>query len=150
MKFTVMIPLLLIAALVSACRGSSVKFSPGYYAAEAKNFDSHGWKEYVSIFINNNEIVTVEYNAKNAAGFIKSWDMDYMRAMNRVSGTYPNEYTRIYAGALLESQDPDRIDALSGATASYHSFKLLAKAAIVQAKAGDKSVSFIDIPEFEE
>jgi major membrane immunogen (membrane-anchored lipoprotein) len=115
--------------------------------AEAKEFDSYGWKEYVSIFINNNEIVTVEYNAKNTAGFIKSWDMDYMRTMNSVSGTYPNEYTRIYAGALLESQDPDRVDAISGATNSYRSFILLAQAAIVQARAGDKSVSFIDIPE---
>jgi major membrane immunogen (membrane-anchored lipoprotein) len=146
-KFTVIIPLLLILALFSACRGGSYKFYPGYYMAEAKDFDSHGWKEYVSVFINNNQIISVEYNAKNAAGFIKSWDMDYMRTMNSVSGTYPNEYTRFYAGALLESQDPDRVDALSGATNSYRSFKLLAKAAIAQARVGDKSVSFIDIPE---
>jgi major membrane immunogen (membrane-anchored lipoprotein) len=117
--------------------------------AEAEHFDDRGWKEYVSIFVNNNKIVTVEYNAKNAAGFIKSWDMNYMRAMNRISRTYPNEYTRYYANSFLKTQRPDNIDALSGASNSYRSFRLLAGAALDRAKTGEKSVNFVNIPNTE-
>ena len=42
-------------------------------------------------------IVSVEYNAENASGFIKSWDNAYMQTMLHTNGTYPNEYTRYYA-----------------------------------------------------
>jgi major membrane immunogen (membrane-anchored lipoprotein) len=118
--------------------------------AEVASFDAHGWKEYLSIYINNNRIVTVEYNAKNASGFIKSWDMDYMREMNARDGTYPNQYTRAYSLSLLNRQDPARVDAIAGATDSYGTFRLLSEAAIAQAKAGDKRAAFVELPGTEE
>jgi major membrane immunogen (membrane-anchored lipoprotein) len=118
----------------------------GYYTAAAASFDKHGWKEFVSIFVNNNRIVTVEYNARNESGFIKSWDIIYTRTMNAVNGIYPNKYTRIYASALLNRQDPGRIDALTGATDSWKIFQILAAAAIDHARAGDKKVAQVEIP----
>jgi major membrane immunogen (membrane-anchored lipoprotein) len=136
---------MLLPLLYSACRQDSNRLFDGYYMAEAENFDERGWKEYVSIFVNNNKIVTVEYNAKNAAGFIKSWDMNYMRAMNRVSRTYPNEYTRYYANSLLRTQNSDKVDALSGASNSYQTFRLLAGAALTRAKTGEKSVYLVHV-----
>ncbi|MDR1388897.1 MAG: FMN-binding protein [Treponema sp.] len=119
----------------------------GYYTAEALDFDSYGWKEFVSIYVNSGSIVTVEYNAKNSSGFIKSWDSDYLRTMSRVSGTYPDEYTRSYAEGLLKMQIPDSITAISGATESWSYFKLLANAAMEQAYRGDKQVVFVTFPE---
>jgi major membrane immunogen (membrane-anchored lipoprotein) len=116
----------------------------GYYTAEEKEF-YHGWKEFVTIYVSNGQIVTVEYNAKNPAGFIKSWDMDYMRNMGSGSGTYPNEYTRTYAAELLAAQDVDSIDLITGATNSYNTFVPLARAAIEQAKKGDKTVIIVDV-----
>ena len=116
----------------------------GYYTAEAKYFDEYGWKEYVTIFVSGGKITTVEYNAKNPNGFIKSWDMDYMRVMNASEGTYPNAYTRIYAADLLAKQDAEKIDAVSGATHSYHKFKQLAAAVIIKIKEGDTSVAFVE------
>ena len=59
---------------------------------------SHGWKEYITILVKGGSIVSVEYNAENASGFIKSWDNAYMQNMLHSNGTYPNEYTRYYAG----------------------------------------------------
>jgi major membrane immunogen (membrane-anchored lipoprotein) len=120
----------------------------GYYAAEAASPDSHGWREYVSLFIVNNRIVTVEYNAKNSSGFIKSWDPDYMRRMHAVSGTYPNQYTRSYAASLLARQDPELVEVVSGATESHHSFKILAKEAIARARAGNKQIALVEIPPY--
>ena len=130
--------------LLSACDHRTAELADGFYTAEAAVFDEHGWKEYITIYVYANSIVTVEYNAKNASGFIKSWDMEYMRTMNAVDGTYPNRYTREYAEALLLRQTPEQVDAISGATHSYVTFLQLAEAAIAQARAGDANVAFVE------
>ena len=133
------------ALVLAACRPerASGALQDGYYTAEMAEFDSHGWKEFISIYVNRGRIVTVEYDAKNAAGFIKSWDPDYMRHMNAQSGIYPNKYARIYAHALLTYQDPRRIDALTGATESYHTFMVLAPAVLERARTGTKLIAFV-------
>jgi major membrane immunogen (membrane-anchored lipoprotein) len=142
-----------LMALAAACPGGgggggsrAQRLADGYYTAEAARFDSHGWKEYITIYIENNNIVTVEYNAKNASGFLKSWDMDYMRVMGALSGTYPTAYSREYSAALLRLQTPEGIDALAGATNSYINFKILAATAISQARARNKNVALIELP----
>ena len=119
----------------------------GYYTAEAANFDENGWKEYITIYVSNDKIITVEYDAKNASGFIKSWDMEYMRVMNEKDGTYPNKYVRAYTEALLNRQEPEKVDAVAGATHSHTTFQLLARAAMKQAEMGDKNVAFVQVPE---
>ena len=129
-----------------ACSGRVAKMNDGYYTAEARYYDDHGWKEVVTIYVMNDTIVTVEYNAYNPSGFIKSWDMRYMRQMNEINGTYPNEYTRLYADMLQTSQSPAEVDVISGATHSYYSFVRLSQAAIEQALAGDRQVAFVTIP----
>jgi major membrane immunogen (membrane-anchored lipoprotein) len=142
---TILLGSILPALLFSACQKDTLSLSDGYYTAEAEKFDKNGWKEFVTIYINNNKIVTVEYNARNASGFIKSWDMDYMRIMNAVSGSYPNQYTRFYAVSLVNRQDPSRVDALTGASHSYHYFRELAGAALDKARTGDKNAAFVTL-----
>lgn len=136
----------ILVAFLSACSGNASDLHTGYYSAEAASFDTHGWKEYITIYVSDNTIVTVEYNARNASGFIKSWDLDYMRTMMAKEGTYPNEFTRGYSVSLLNWQDSESIDAITGATNSYHTFQLLAEAAIGQSKAGDKQMALVEIP----
>lgn len=149
MKIMKMIALLCIAALsvsvLSACTQQQGNvMQDGYYTAEHAAFDDHGWKEFLTICVRSGKIVTVEYNARNASGFIKSWDMSYMGQMNAVTGTYPNRYTRTYAADLIRTQQGDQIDALTGATHSYTSFKSLANAAIANAKAGDTALALVE------
>lgn len=115
----------------------------GTYTAQMSEY-SHGWKEYVTITVKNGEIVAAEYNAENASCFIKSWDNAYMQTMLHSNGTYPNEYTRYYAGQLLEGQGETQIDALSGATSSHGSFQKLQAAVIEQAMQGDSSIAIVD------
>ncbi len=133
--------LCLIVSL-TAC-GEKTGFQDGYYTAQAAQFN-HGWKEYITIMVKDNSIVSVEYNAENESGFIKSWDNAYMQTMLHSNGTYPNEYTRYYANQFLNSQKENKIDALSGATSSYNSFQKLAAAVLEQAKKGDSSIVFVD------
>jgi major membrane immunogen (membrane-anchored lipoprotein) len=122
------------------------KLADGYYTAEATTYNIYGWKDYITIYVDNNNIATVEYDAKNANGFLRSWDMDYMRLMGAHSGIYPAAYSREYSAALLRLQRPEGIDALAGATESYNTFKILAETAISQARAHNKNVALVELP----
>jgi major membrane immunogen (membrane-anchored lipoprotein) len=116
----------------------------GYYTAEEAEY-AHGWKEYITIYVNNGRIVTAEFDGRNRSGFPKSWDMDFMRLMNRMNGTYPNSFSRSYVSALVSRQSTEGIDAVSGATRSHGIFKQLADAAIYMAKTGASQVAFVEI-----
>ena len=128
--------------MLTAC-GEQEGLQDGYYTAQAADFN-FGWKEYITIMVKGGNIVSVEYNAENASGFIKSWDNAYMQTMFHSNGTYPNEYTRYYAGQLLDGQGEGTIDALTGATSSYESFQKLEAAVIEQAKQGNSSIVYVD------
>lgn len=130
----------LAAAALAGC-GRDGGLQDGYYTAQAKEFN-FGWKEYITIMVKGGSIVAVEYNAENASGFIKSWDNAYMQNMLHANGTYPNEYTRYYAGQLLEGKS--EIDALSGASTSHGSFQKLAAAVLEQARKGDSRIVLVD------
>ena len=79
---------LLACILVSGCGSRKAKDQrqDGYYTAMMEEY-SFGWREYVTICVMDGKIVSVEYNAKNASGFVKSWDNVYMGNMNSVKGT---------------------------------------------------------------
>ena len=104
---------------------------------------SHGWREYITILVKGGSIVSVEYNAENAGGFIKSWDNAYMQTMLHSNGTYPNEYTRYYANQLLTGQGEGGIDAISGATSSHGTFQMLARAVLEQSRKGDSGIIYV-------
>ena len=136
----VLIALLLIS--LTAC-SEETGIQDGYYTAQAAEF-VHGWKEYITIMVKGGSIVSVEYDAENLSGFIKSWDNAYMQTMLHSNGTYPNEYTRYYAGQLLEKQEDTELDVLAGASTSYGSFYQLAEAVLEQALNGDSSIVIVD------
>ena len=140
--FAMLLSLLMTAALLTAC-GGQAGLQDGYYTAQMSQF-SHGWKEYITILVKGGSIISVEYNAENASGFIKSWDNAYMQNMLHSNGTYPNEYTRYYASQLQEQQGEGTIDALTGATSSYNSFQKLSAAVVAQAQLGDSSIVLVD------
>lgn len=136
----------LLALPLTACGTSEEGFQDGYYTAQATQFN-FGWKEYITITVKGGSIVSVEYNAENESGFIKSWDNAYMQNMFHANGTYPNEYTRYYAGQLQEGQGDMDIDALTGASTSHSSFLKLAEAVLEQARRGDSSVVYVNTTE---
>ena len=141
--FAILLSLLLTVSLVTAC-GNQAELQDGYYTAQVSEF-SHGWKEYITILVKGGSIVSVEYNAENASGFIKSWDNTYMQTMLHANGTYPNEYTRYYAGQLLEGQGEGGINAIAGASSSHGTFQMLVQAVLEQAWKGDSSIVLVDV-----
>ena len=143
MKRILCVALLLLLVMPAAACGESSELQDGYYTAQASEF-SHGWKEYITIMVKGGSIVSVEYNAENPSGFIKSWDNAYMQTMLHSNGTYPNAYMRYYAGQLLEDGRADGIDALTGASSSHKSFQKLAEAVLEQAKKCGSSSIIVD------
>lgn len=138
------ISIIMIFSVVSCTEGSD-ELKDGYYTAELAEYDEFGWKEFITIYVSKNKILTVDYNARNESGLIRSWDMNYMRLMNESDGTYPNEYTRVYAESLIDKQSLNGIDAIAGATHSYTTFYRLVEAVINHAKNGDKSIAYVEI-----
>lgn len=133
------------------CGGEEKKgqWKDGYYTAIMEEY-SHGWKEFVTICVMDHKIVNVEYNAKNSSGFIKSWDIAYMRNMNPVAGTYPNRYTRNYAADLLKKQSADQIDMIAGASSSGGNFRRLAAAVLECAETGNTEIAVVPVEKSEE
>ena len=118
--------------------GCGNKMKDGYYTAEMAEF-SYGWKEYICIQVKDDTIVSAEFNAKDASGFIKAWDNEYMRNIGTVCGSYPNQYTREYVRQLIKGQKDTQVDAIVGATESGDNFKKLVPAVIEQARKGDST-----------
>lgn len=136
--------ILLLVFSASGCNKKEGNLVDGYYTAEMSDY-SFGWKEFVTIRVSNGKIVTVEYNAKNQSGFIKAWDIAYMRNMYSQKGTYPNRYTRTYAANFLAAQSDKGIDGVSGATMSGGNFRKMASLLMEKARSGDTSLGIVQV-----
>ncbi len=141
MKISRITACVLAGIILAGCGGNKMK--DGYYTAEMSEF-SHGWKEYVCIQVKDDIIVSAEFNAKDASGFIKAWDNEYMRNMGTETGNYPNQYTREYVRQLIEGQKDLKVDLMTGATHSGDNFEKLVPAVIEQAKKGDSTIVQVD------
>lgn len=149
MKKRICFGMLFLLLLLSGCSLKS-EMKDGFYTAEMSDY-SHGWREYLCILVKNDKIVYAEFNAKDPSGYIKAWDNSYMRNMLTYGGsTYPNEYTRAYVAQLVEAQDPEGVDAVTGATSSGGNFAKLSAAVVEQALKGDSTTVIVEsFPETE-
>ncbi len=141
MKKRICLALLFLIVLLNGCSLKS-EMKDGFYTAEMSDY-SHGWKEYLCIFVKDDAIVYAEFNAKDPSGYIKAWDNAYMRNMLATGSTYPNDYTRRYVAQLIETQNPDELDAITGASHSGSNFEKLSAAVIEQARKGDSSIAIV-------
>jgi len=132
--------------LLTGCQGQNGVMHDGYYTAEAADYDSEGWKDFLTIYVSDNKIVTVEFDAHTDSGFIRSWDPDYQRRERAESGLHPSEYLRTYTGELLNLQNPAKVLVVAGAERQHKIFQLLTEAAIVRAQAGDKTIDIVNLP----
>jgi major membrane immunogen (membrane-anchored lipoprotein) len=102
--------------------------------------------DFITLYVADNKIVTAEFNARNSSGFVRSWDPDYQRAKKAETGLHPSEYLRTYTGELLNLQNPAKVLVVVGAERQHETFQLLTEAAIAQARAGDKTIAFVELP----
>jgi major membrane immunogen (membrane-anchored lipoprotein) len=118
----------------------------GYYTAKAAGYDDGGWKDFLTIYVSDNQMVTVDFNAHTSSGFLRSWDPDYQSKTQEETGLHPSKYLRTYTTELISLQNPANVLVVAGAEKQHRTFQLLAEAAIVQAKAGDKTIAVVELP----
>ncbi|NLK20843.1 MAG: FMN-binding protein [Epulopiscium sp.] len=111
----------------------AVKYTDGTYTAEGEA-DERGWKPVISIEVNDSKITAVDYNEINQEGTEKQNDEEYNKNMKDVVNIGPAEAFPQLEASLVEKQDVDAVDTVSGATGTTESFKNMAKKALETAK----------------
>lgn len=141
----------IFSLFLTACTPqSALPLKTGSYTVTFDDFDSTGWKAFLKLDIKDNKIIEVEYDyigSPENGDILKSADLSYAEAMYSITGTKPELYIRQLEESLLEHQDPDRVDAVSGATTSTKDFKELAEILMDAAREGVDSP--ISVPQNE-
>lgn len=132
---------LLFFPLVPGCGQNDSQLHDGYYSAVADSFNNYGWKEFVTLYVYNNRIVTVEFNAYNPSGLILSWDDLTLSTLKNRMRQHPNLVIRKYSQELVNRQYPGNIRKVVADDFFYDSFIALSAVAIARARAGDRSVA---------
>lgn len=119
----------------------------GKYRAEASDFDQRGWKPFVEIEVSGGKITAVTYDYISKEGKLKTEDAEYNKSMEEKTKTNPIKYTKELEDALIEKQDANAVDTVTGATHSSDNFRKLATKAIENAEAGNTEVGTVEITE---
>lgn len=121
----------------------NVVLKDGTYKLEEKNYNNI-YRYILTIDIKNNTIDKVDFDAIDKEGNSKREDESYIKMMEEQSGTSPDKFLDELQESLLEKQNPDDVDTVTGATHTTDSFKEYAKELIKQAEKGDTSTIIVD------
>ena len=96
----------------------------GEYYGETP-YDDYQYKHVVRLKIENGKFTEVEYDEIKMDRQSKKYDVDYCKKMNtNFKGSAPNISYSNYEKQLLENQNLNDLDAVTGATYSLYRFKL--------------------------
>jgi major membrane immunogen (membrane-anchored lipoprotein) len=138
------IAILCLAAL--GCEEDREALKEGFYTAQAEGYSEAGWKDYLTIYVNNGRIAIIEFDAVNQSGFRRSWDMDYRLEATSLHGAKAFQCYLAYESALLTLQDVTKVQPVAGARRTHQVFTALAQEAIGRSRASDKSVANVPLP----
>ena len=127
-----------------AASEAMAELQDGTYTLVEKNFDTRGWKTEFSITVVDGKITESTFDNVNEAGVKKSEDAEYQANMAEKVGVGPADYFPAYNSQLVEKQDPEAVEVVTGATSSYDSFKEYAPLLVEAAEAGDTTTIEID------
>lgn len=137
MKSKRILSLLAVAALSTAvlvgCGSKEAAFKDGTYK-EASEVNDKGYVSQIEIEVKDGKIATVKYDEVKD-GVAKSADEAYNKMMlEKGSPSSPAKAFPELEASLIETQDVDAVDAVTGVTSSSDSFKTLAAEALKDAK----------------
>jgi len=128
----------------SEATSTAAELQDGTYTLVEKNFDTRGWKTEFSITVVDGKITESTYENVNEAGAKKSEDADYQARMVEKAGIGPADYFPALNNQLVEKQDPEAVEVVTGATGSSDTFKKYAPMLVEAAEAGDTTTIEID------
>lgn len=141
----------LSVSMLAGCKSASKKtddtYKDGKYRASFDKADTHGWNAFTEIEIKDGKIATVDFDYLNKDNKRKSEDAAYTKAMAPKSGTSPDKFCPQLEKALVDKQDIEKVDVVTGATQSTKNFKDLAKLVLENAKKGDYNEIIVPQPD---
>lgn len=138
---------LLCLGMLTGCTPDDT-YTDGTYTAVFKEYDSYGYKEFVTVTVSDGQVTELVYDALNEAGTLRTQDEKYRQNMESVADTYPEKYTTDLINQYMEKRNIDEVDAIAGATWSTDSFKALFNAVLPNMLSGDETAQQVDnVPE---
>ena len=128
-------------------------YQDGTYEVEMPEYDN-GWKDFVRLTIIGGEVESIQYDARDEDGQLKSADEKYERDMisgnaaNGLPETYPADYIQKLVDSYMQSGSAEEIDSVAGATISTHRFQKLLRHALKSARQG--RTELFAVPLFED
>lgn len=136
--------LILIGVLCITSLGFA-KMNDGVFRSEAKDFDKRGWKVFLDLTVKDGKIESANFDYINKDGKLKSEDAEYNKKYKEISKIDVPELKEIFSEELVQTQNPEEIDNVAGATESLVQFKLLSKEAIIASESGVPEPIKIDL-----
>lgn len=124
--------------------GQQPEYEEGVYSVQEGEFDDHGWKPMVTLIVENGKITKAYYDEINEEDQLKSFDQDYLERWKENSGENLLTAGPKLAEALIEQQDPDGIDDISGATSTCEKFKDLVATVLEESPQSDEGNGYYD------
>ncbi|HLR21280.1 MAG TPA: FMN-binding protein [Tissierellaceae bacterium] len=124
-----LILILSLSVLVACQQSDETAYEDGSYNAES-DLDDNGWKGVIDIKVEDSKITEVNYDEVDENENKKTEDEEYSEDMDNSSGIMPEDAYEQLEEALINTQNPDQIDAIAGATSSSEQFKKLAEEAL--------------------
>ncbi len=109
--------------------GCAPSYVDGSYRVEFSDYDSLGFKEYLTAVVQDGQVASVNIGSEDRNGVTKTSNEEYRTAMELASGTYPDEvYSTLDARYLVLAQSREEegsVEALAGATLTSNNYALL-------------------------
>lgn len=115
----------------------------GTYKLEEKNYD-HGYRVVFDMTVKDGKITKSNYDYLNEDGKSKQKDAEYEKSMKEKTKTGPKEYIPALNKSLEQTQNPDAVEVVTGATHSSENFKNYSQQLVQAAQAGDTNTIEID------
>lgn len=128
-----------------ASEATTADLKDGTYTAES-DYDSRGWKVVHTITVADGKITESDFGYENKAGEKKADDEEYNKNMKDKSGVSSKEATEKLNQELVDKQNIDDVEAVSGATSTSSNFELSTKALIKAAQEGNTDTVTIELP----
>lgn len=118
---------------------SASSYKDGVYDVKTP-LDNEKYYTEASVIIQEGKITSVDWTIYDSGHDNKPFDKDYYHVMEQYSDLYVQQAkddwtgSRDYSDSLIETQDVDKVDAVSGATWTNIKFKEVVEMALNQAK----------------
>ena len=139
------------ALLLAACGSDDAAETPtdgglqdGTYALEELNFGETGWKESLEIVVAGGEITDATFTSLDEEGNNKLEDDGYQDAMSNVVEVGPQDFIPALEDSLVDTQNPDDVEVVTGATSTSEKFKDYADQLVAAAEEGNTDTIEVD------